>query len=262
MITIIESVLGEFRRCFARQATFKWFVIIIIGLIIHCDHAGITSIVRWLFLHPDGYVLLLHFFRATSWKLDVLTGQWARMAVNRYPLITFAGRALLIGDGLKVSKEAKKMPAIKSLHQESDKSGKAPDIRGHHFGFVGLLVGSLTKAFCLHLHGQLHEGAEFLRPGQAWAGKPATLVTRMAHLVVHSATQMGWLCYVTLDAYFAVGPAFLIFKATVNAQGEQLVHLMTRAKDNDVAYFDTEDSRKRLQDKDKVYHEKDDCDDR
>lgn len=253
MITIIESVLGEFRGCFSRKATFKWFVIIIVGLIIRCDHSGITSIVRWLFLHPDDYALLLHFFRATSWNLDVLLGQWARMAVNRYPLLTFAGRALLIGDGLKASKEAKKMPAVKSLHQDSDNSGKAPYIRGHHFGFVGLLVGSLTKAFCLPLHGQLHEGAAFFRPGEEWAGKPATLVTRMAHLVVHTATRMGCLCYVALDAYFAVGPTFLICKAAVNAQGEQLVHLITRAKDNYVAYFDTEDSRKRFQEKDKVY---------
>jgi hypothetical protein len=253
MITIIESVLGEFRRCFSREAAFTWFAIIIIGLIVRCDHSGITSMVRWLFLHPDDYALLLHVFRATSWNLDVLLGQWARMAVKHYPLITFAGRALLIGDGLKVSKEAKKMPAVKSLHQESDNSGKAPYIRGHHFGFVGLLVGSLSKAFCLPLRGQLHEGVEFLRPGEVWAGKPATLVTHMAHLVVHTATQMGRLCYVALDAYFATGPAFLICKAAVNARGEQLVHLITRAKDNYVAYFDTEDSRKRFQEKDKVY---------
>ena len=53
MIPSIASILDDLRPCFSRQAAFEWFVIIIFGLIIRCDHLGITSIVRWLFLSPD-----------------------------------------------------------------------------------------------------------------------------------------------------------------------------------------------------------------
>ena len=251
MISRIEPILDELRPCFSRQAAFEWFVIIILGLLIRCDHLGVTSIVRWLFLSPESYDLILHFFRATSWQLDVLFAQWAQVAIHHYPVMSVAGRALVLGDGIKLGKEARRMPAVKTLHQDSDNSSKAPYIRGHHFGFVGLLVGTLGKAFCLPLRGQLHEGAEGLRADLGWAGQPATVVTRMAHLVVSCAQQMGFPCYVALDAYFATGPAFGIFQAALNDLGQPWVHLITRAKDNYVAYFDWEDTPNKFQDKDK-----------
>ena len=253
MIPSIASILDDLRPCFSRQAAFEWFVIIIFGLIIRCDHLGITSIVRWLFLSPDCYDLILHFFRATSWQLDSLLAQWAQVALHHYPLITFTGRALVLGDGIKVGKEARRMPAVKTLHQDSDNSGKAPYIRGHHFGFVGLLVGSLGKAFCLPLRAQLHEGIEGLRSDLGWNSQPATVVTRMAHLVVSCAQQMGCPCYVALDAYFATGPALGIFQAALNDLGDPWVHLITRAKDNYVAYFEPGETQPKFQDKDKVY---------
>jgi hypothetical protein len=253
MIKVIEKLIWEFRSCFSRQAAFYWFLIIIMGFIVRFDHLGVTSFVRWLFLRPECYELILHFFRSTAWNLDCLLQYWAAMAVNHYPLIKFNDRPLLIGDGTKVSKEAKKMPAVKWLHQDSENSGKAQYINGHHFGFVGLLVGSLAKAFCLPLHGQLHEGTDgLLRPGKEFAGKPATIVTRMAYLVLVTAKHLGCLCYVTLDAYFATGPAFLILKTAVNEKGEQWVHLITRAKDNYVAYYDCADAKKRFQQENKI----------
>ncbi|MDI6795099.1 MAG: transposase, partial [bacterium] len=205
MVSIIQSILLDFRPCFSRKATFHWFIVIILAFIIRCDNEGVTSFIRWLFLNPGSYDPMLRFFRATSWSLETLLGHWVKIAINRYPLLKFNGRALLIGDGIKVSKEAKKMPGVKSLHQDSENSGKAKYIYGHHFGYVGLLVGCLTKAFCLPLQGQLHEGVETIHPEKGLDGKPATLVTRMANLVVEKAKQTDLLCYVTLDAYFAVG---------------------------------------------------------
>jgi hypothetical protein len=46
MFPAIESILQDLRPCFSRQAAFEWFVIIMIGLLIHCDQLGLTSIVR------------------------------------------------------------------------------------------------------------------------------------------------------------------------------------------------------------------------
>jgi len=60
-------------------------------------------------------------------------------------LITVDNRYLIAGDGIKISKEAEKMPAVKRLHQESDNSGKAPYIYGHHFGALGILAGWVKK---------------------------------------------------------------------------------------------------------------------
>jgi hypothetical protein len=52
---------------------------------------------------------------------------------------------LLAGDGIKTGKEAERMPAVKRLHQESDNSGKAPYIYGHHWGVIGILAGRVKK---------------------------------------------------------------------------------------------------------------------
>ena len=148
MWSSIEPVLFRFRPCFSRSATFFWFLIIVFGFIVRLDHLGASSFVRWLFLTPDCYELMLRFFRASSWVLPNLLSLWASICVDLFPAIEFNGRRLLIGDTTKVSKEAKKMPGVKTLRQESENSGKPKYIRGHHFGFVGLLVGSLAKALC------------------------------------------------------------------------------------------------------------------
>ncbi|MDZ7696595.1 MAG: hypothetical protein U5R49_06650 [Deltaproteobacteria bacterium] len=51
-------------------------------------------------------------------------------------------------------------------------------------------------------------------------------------------SALGERSFIVLDAYFAVGPVFLILRQAVNDQGERLIHLITRAKNNVVAYED------------------------
>jgi hypothetical protein len=60
-------------------------------------------------------------------------------------LLKIDDRYPIAGDGIKVCKEASKMPGVKRLHQESDNSGKAPYIYGHHHGVVGVLAGWVKK---------------------------------------------------------------------------------------------------------------------
>jgi hypothetical protein len=60
------------------------------------------------------------------------------------------------------------------------------------------------------------------------------MATMAADLVV----VMGKRCLLMLDAYFAVGPVFKILKQVVDADGQRLVHIITRAKSNAVAYGD------------------------
>ena len=58
----VNSVLMTFRVCFNRKVTFHCFVIIVIGFMLRCDNAGISSIIRTLALLPVKYESLVHFF--------------------------------------------------------------------------------------------------------------------------------------------------------------------------------------------------------
>jgi len=252
MFCQLDAILEIFRSCFTRKAAFHWFVIVIVGFYVRYDHNGLTSIIRWLSLTPICYDSLVHFFYSTCWSLDTLIPVWVMWVLAHCPLMEFNGRILLIGDGIKIAKEGRRIPGVKSLHQDSNNNSKKASIWGHHFGVVGILVGSLLKAFCLPLRAEVHEGVNDLSPSEGLNGEPPTIVTRMARLLLSIAKLTGRKCYATLDAYFAVGPSFLILKEQVNEQGEQLVHLITRAKDNTVAHFVPKDGRKPHKKKDLV----------
>jgi uncharacterized membrane protein len=60
----------------------------------------------------------------------------------------------------------------------------------------------------------------------------------MAAMAADLVVAMGKRCLLVLDAYFAVGPVFKILKKVVDADGRRLVHIVTRAKNNAVAYAD------------------------
>lgn len=112
MISEISDILARFERCFTRRAAFSWFVVIIFGLLVRLDQHGIASLTRWLGLEPRLYLSCLNFFRTSSWTLADLQLCWSKIVKEQFPMIT-------IGDGIKVSKEAKKMPGVKNLHQDS-----------------------------------------------------------------------------------------------------------------------------------------------
>ena len=252
MFKYADPILSEFSNCFSYRATYYWFVVIISGFIIRFDHNGVSSFVRYLFLEPKQYDLLLHFFRTESWSLTVLTGQWIRVALSHFPATEFNGRILLIGDGIKVSKEAKKMPGVKKLHQDSENSGKGEYIFGHYFNFVGILTGCARKLFCLPLQGRIHEGIDGVHNDEGIGKYQPSIVTRMARLIVQTAIITGRLSYVAVDRYFATAPMFLILKESVNEKGEQLVHVITHAKKNYVGYFDRLFADNRFDKEDKV----------
>jgi hypothetical protein len=145
MIGEISRILAGFRSCFTRTAAFNWFVTVVFGLIVRIDLCGASSFVRWLGIEPALYTSMLSFFKASSWQLGEILQRWWRIVLERCPLPQIDGRLLLAGDGIKISKEAEKMPAVKRLHQESDNSGKAPYIYGHHWGVIGILAGRVKK---------------------------------------------------------------------------------------------------------------------
>ncbi|MEI3612359.1 hypothetical protein [Pseudogracilibacillus sp. SO30301A] len=74
------------------------------------------------------------------------------------PLSNVNDMVVLIGDGMRQSKEARRMPGVKKLHQESENSSKAEF--GHLFGAIGILMGTPQKWFCLPLFMNLQDGVK------------------------------------------------------------------------------------------------------
>jgi hypothetical protein len=60
----------------------------------------------------------------------------------------------------------------------------------------------------------------------------------MATMAAELVSVVGKRCIIVLDAYFAVGPVFLILQHILDDCGKRLIHVVTRAKSNVVAYHD------------------------
>ena len=130
MLNFIENILCHFESCFSRKAAFRWFVTITIGLMLRSDKLGVTSVICDLALNPACYDSLLHFFRASSWSLEDIRRRWFS-AVRQYaPLYKEENFHVLVGDGVKQSKEGRRMPGVKKLFQESENSAKPEYIHG------------------------------------------------------------------------------------------------------------------------------------
>ena len=114
MLNYMETVLNRFESCFSRKAAYGWFVTITVGLMLRCDKLGITSIIRDLALSPGCYDSMLHFFRASSWSLDKIRKCWFSAVREYAPVYQEGNRYVLIGDGVKQSKEGRRMPGVKS----------------------------------------------------------------------------------------------------------------------------------------------------
>ena len=248
----ISDVLTRFESCFARRAAFSWFVVIVFGLLVRLDQHGVTSLFRWLGLQPNLYLCALSFFRASSWTLADLQLRWSKIVEEQFPLITVGDYLIVIGDGIKIAKEARKMPGVKKLHQDSDNSGKAEYIFGHHHGVIGILAGSVKKLFCVPLAAEIHEGMQKIRgledkDDPTPTGEPvkASLITSMTAMACNLVKNLDRKCILVLDAFFAAGTAFLAIEGLVDAEGKRLLHLITRAKGNVVAFQGPEPKRGR-----------------
>jgi hypothetical protein len=98
--------------------------------------------------------------------------------------------------------------------------------------------------FCIPLCAELHEGVADIRRLQNKADPlidgraKVSITTLMAAMAADLVAAMGRRCLLVLDAYFAVGPVFVILKKVVDPDGQPLVHVVTRAKSNVVGYGD------------------------
>ena len=231
----LNEILVSCRKCFRREASFKWFVVVVIGLMIGQEHLGITSIVRELYLNPRHYDTMLHLFRSSAWNMGLLGDWWIRIVLQSGLLFLEEGMPILIGDGVKKSKEAKKMPCVKRMHQDSENSSTPSYMFGHMFGAIGVLVGSLGKLFCVPLSLRIHDGDAQIKQWTGSDSTPESHVVRIIHEASQVAARLGK-SILLLDRYYLSVPGLTAWIKNEANAGCPLLSLVMRAKGNPAAY--------------------------
>ena len=234
MINFIENVLCLFESCFSRKAAFRWFITITIGLMLRSDKLGVTSVIRDLALSPDCYDSMIHFFRASSCSLDSIRSCWFS-AVRQYaPLYKEGNLYILVGDGVKQSKEGRRMPGVKKLFQESENSAKPEYIHGHMFGGLGILAGNVRSWACIPLSIRLHDGLQAATEWKDAAVSSSSHVIQMVEDAYQAALTFGD-SLLLMDRYFLTVPALERLQS-LNSSGDIRMEIVTKAKKSAVAY--------------------------
>ncbi len=235
----------QLRISCARQQTFFWMTIVLMGFSTRCgDCAGVTSIIRVMGLEPFCYDRLLDFFHSPSLNIELLVKCWVKLVfkVLSTNLVKVNGRYVLLGDGIKVAKEGKKMPAVKSLHQESDSNTKPEYIMGHSCQAVTILATAAKGFFAVPLISQIHEGLVFSN--------------RCTHTLYDKLIKSINLLEIDTPYYF-VADAYYVVAKMVEGLLAGNNHLITRCKKNAVAYRPVESqSKKKKPGRPKKYGEK------
>lgn len=238
----MERVLGRLRPAFSRQATFDWLSAQVLGMAAGGDGMGVTSTVRALGLEAQSYDSLLDLFRSSAWSSSSLRAAWYAAVAAEAPLLGYGGRAVLCADGIKVAKDALRMPGVKRLVQESSDSGKGEHILGHMFGAVGVLAGEPGACQCIPLKVDLQEG---MRAAAGWDGAPELGISAKTHAVqsvecaFEAAAGIGRDCYLAMDR-FMCKPALLRARE-LNAAGGPSVAIVTKAKSGCAAWEEPPD---------------------
>ena len=209
----------------SRGRTFWWMTLVLAGLSIRADLAGVSSIVRALGLKESCYRRLLYLCHSPGLPVERLRGCWTRLVLQLFSPKRVGGRLVVIGDGLKVAKEGRKMPAVKKLHQSSENNSKAAYIFGHSFQALGLLVaGPLGHLLCVPLASSIHEGVVFSNRDRR------TLLDKFAQLFLALSKDLESGVVLVVDAYYA---SRKILRPLL-AAGHQV---LSRVRCNAVAYY-------------------------
>lgn len=220
--TLWWQAINRLRPAFSYKATFLWFALIVSGLCVRRDLLGVTSIVRALGLKPALYSNLLHTIHSTAIDLDQLTALWTRSACQLFPdPVSFNGRVVLVGDGIKIAKQGCMMPAVKLLHQTSDSNTKAEYIMGHSHQAISLLVNAGSSAFAVPLVSRIHEG----------------IVTSNRDTRTQHDKMINMLQDIDMvQPFYYVADAFYANQKIIKGLTDDGNHLVTRVKNNAVGY--------------------------
>jgi hypothetical protein len=231
----INDTLCEFRHCFSREASFKWFTIAVLGFIIGQEHMGITSFIRELWIAPIHYEAMLNFFRSKAWTVTSLQSKWIHIVQSSNLLFKESSMPILAADGVKQIKESKKMPCVKKMHQDSGNSSQPIYTFGHMFGAVGVLIGNTEKLYCLPLSIKFHDGDEQIQQWLDPDTESESHVIRIIRDASKVAKELGHSILVADRYYLSVQALRTLAEEELKA-GKPLLLIVTRAKFNVCAY--------------------------
>jgi len=213
----------QLRPACARKRTFMWMMVVLIGFSVRGDLLGVTSFVRCLGLSEVCYDRLLDFLHSSALDVVRLTQVWTSLVLGAHPgVLRLNGRVVLVGDGIKVGKAGRKMPAVKKLHQQSESNTKPSYIMGHSCQAISLLATGLSSVVAIPLVARIHEGLVFSNRDKR------TQLDKMIELLEELALAEPF--YLVADAYYASRKIALPLLAAGN-------HLLTRVRSNAVAYL-------------------------
>jgi len=226
-----------------RGRTFLWMVLVLAGMTVRPEQAGVTSLVRVLALKPSAYHRLLHVFHSEAMDLGRLTCLWTALVLKIFNPLTADGHLVCLADGIKIPKEGKKMPAVRSLHQCSESNSKAPYIMGHSLQAVSFLVrGCGTHVAAIPLTARIHEGLR-------WSDTPRTLLDKLVILFCSLTEIWSRPVILVADAYYAS-------RKVICPLLDRGHHLVTRAKTNAVAYWPAPQPKVRKRGRPRLYGKK------
>src|SRR6516165_10517078 len=216
-------LVRDLRSACARTRSFLWLCVCLAGFSIRKDLQGVTSIVRALGLKSACYDRLLDLFHSPAVDLHRLTRAWCALVFRAHPSILRVNcRPVLVGDGLKIPKAGRKMPAVQKLHQESDSHTKPDYIFGHSCQAIAVLTQAASSILALPLVARIQEGVVFSNRDHR------SLLDKMVLLLDSLGLQQPY--SFVADAYYAAGK--LVRGLLVHGN-----HLVTRVRRNSVAFF-------------------------
>jgi hypothetical protein len=218
------KAVAVLRPACSRRRTFLWMVLALVGFCTRSDRAGVSSFVRAAWLAPACYHRLRHLFHSSALHLEALTRLWIRLARGLFSPLRVGPYTVCVADGLKIPKEGRKMPAVKSLHTESSDNAKPEFIMGHSFQVVSLLVGSLGQAVCaVPLIARIQEGVVLCN------ADCRTLLDKLVTLFAHLWSIFDGPLLLVADAYYASSKVIRPLVASDH-------QLITRARSTTVAF--------------------------
>ena len=217
----LEQIIVKLRPTFSREVPFEWFVLLLWGVLLSNQPPAVTSYLNAVGLGEGYYHQALHWFSSSAFSIDDLCYRWGDWLREHSQVRRLKGQRVYVGDGIKVSKEGRKMPGVKGLHQESEDVSKPEWIRGHYFSALGLLLGVGQALFAAPIVLKLHDGIEVVE-----ADEQATLVEKMAGLCVEYMVKAS---YAVLDAYYASTKVLQPLR-------ENDLHLISRVRITTVAH--------------------------
>jgi DDE superfamily endonuclease len=226
------------RPAFSRARTFLWFLLVLAAFAVRNDLLGVTSFVRALGLSEHCYERLLHFFHSDAVKTERLAELWFNIVIKHFPVYMVDGRPVLILDGIKKSKEGRKMPGVKYLHQQSESNSKPQFIMGHSFQAFGVLCQVGGYCFCVPVCARIHEG--IVRSNR----DRRTLIDK-ANEMLASVCQ-GQQFILLADAYYANGKV-------IRSMRQHFCELVTRVKCSTTGWRTASVPRKRKRGRPKKY---------